>query len=66
MESTPHAAVLLPAAAILHMGQLEMAQVVENGHVLRRLVKTGPAYDGQVEILSGLQDGEVVLATAKE
>ena len=66
VEETPHAAVLLPAAAILHMGQLEMAQVVENGHVLRRLVKTGPAYDGQVEILSGLQDGEVVLATAKE
>jgi len=66
VEETSHAAVLLPATAILHMGQLEMAQVVENGHVLRRLVKTGPAYDGRVEILSGLQDGEVVLATAKE
>jgi hypothetical protein len=43
-----------------------MAQVVENGRVLRRLVKTGPLVDGRIEILSGLNDGEVVLATAKE
>jgi RND family efflux transporter MFP subunit len=66
VEETPHAAILLPAATILHMGQLEMAQVVEHDRLLRRLVKTGPAYDGRVEILSGLQEGEVVLATAKE
>jgi RND family efflux transporter MFP subunit len=62
----PRPAVLLPQAAILHLGQLEMAQVVENGRVARRLVKTGPLVDGRVEILAGLNDGEVVLATAKE
>ncbi len=66
VEETPHAAMLLPATAILHLGQLEMVQVAENGHLLRRLVKTGPAYDGRIEILSGLNAGEVVLATAKE
>jgi RND family efflux transporter MFP subunit len=66
VEETPHPAVLLPPTAILHLGQLEMAQVVENGRVLRRLVKTGPLVDGRIEILSGLNDGEVVLATAKE
>lgn len=66
VEETPRPTVLLPPAAILHLGQLEMAQVVENGRVLRRLVKTGPLVDGRVEILSGLNDGDVVLATAKE
>ena len=66
VEETPRPAVLLPPSAILHLGQLEMAQVVENGHVVRRLVKTGPLVDGRLEILSGLNDGEVVLATAKE
>ncbi|TAN37581.1 MAG: efflux RND transporter periplasmic adaptor subunit [Verrucomicrobia bacterium] len=63
IEETPHAAMLLPMKAILPLGQLEMVQVVENGHVLRRLVKTGPTHDGRVEILSGLKDGEVVLVT---
>ena len=63
VEETPHPALLLPASAIQHVGQLEIAQVVENGRVLRRLVKTGSAYDGRVEILSGLKDGEVVLVT---
>ena len=66
VEETPHPAVLLPPTAILHLGQLEMVQVVENGRVLRRLVKTGPLVDGRLEILSGLNDGDVVLATAKE
>lgn len=66
VEETPHPALLVPTKAILHMGQLEMVQVVAHGHLLRRLVKTGPVYGGHVEILSGLQDGEMVLATAKE
>ena len=66
VEETPRPTVLLPPAAILHLGELEMAQVVENGRVLRRLVRTGPAVAGRVEILSGLSDGDVVLATAKE
>lgn len=66
VEETPRPAMLLPPAAILHVGQLEMAQVVENGRLVRRLVKTGPAVDGRIEILAGLNDGEVVLATAKE
>jgi len=66
VEETPRPAVLLPPTAILHLGQLEMAQVVENGHVVRRLVKTGPVVDGRVEILAGLNDGDIVLAAAKE
>ncbi len=66
VEEAPRPAVLLPTAALLQLGQLEMVQVVENGRVLRRLVKTGPAHEGRVEILSGLKDGEVVLAAAKE
>jgi RND family efflux transporter MFP subunit len=66
VEEAPRPTMLLPAGALLQLGQLEMVQVVENGRVLRRLVKTGPAHEGRVEILSGLKAGEVVLTAAKE
>jgi RND family efflux transporter MFP subunit len=58
-------AILLPASAVMRVGQMEMAQVVENGRVLRRLVKTGPGRNGRVEIVSGLDAGEVVLRDAR-
>jgi RND family efflux transporter MFP subunit len=54
--------VRVPEAAVLRVGQLEMVRVVRDGRALRRLVTTGVHQDGQVEILSGLDDGETVLA----
>jgi RND family efflux transporter MFP subunit len=56
--------VRVPEAAVLRVGQLEMVRVVRDGRTLRRLVTTGAHRDGQVEILSGLEDGETVLASA--
>jgi multidrug efflux pump subunit AcrA (membrane-fusion protein) len=51
---------LVPAAAVERIGQLEFVDVVgEDGAHARRLVTTGePAEGGRVEILSGLRSGE--------
>jgi RND family efflux transporter MFP subunit len=61
LDVEPHESVLLPAASVMRIGQLESVQVVRDGRVFRRLVRTGPRHDGQVEILSGLAAGEQVL-----
>jgi len=54
-------AVTVPAPAVLRRGQLEQVFVVANGHASMRLVKTGRTRDGNVEILSGLDDSETVV-----
>ncbi len=53
--------ILLPAAAVYRTGQLEFVQVLKDGRILTRLVKTGPRHGDRVLIISGLQDGEQVL-----
>ncbi len=62
IERKPEAAVFIPEGAVYRVGQLEMVQVVADGRVTRRLVKTGPVQEGRVEILSGLAAGENILA----
>jgi len=52
----------VPETSVMRVGQLEMVRVVRDGRAVRRLVKTGAHAAGQVEILSGLDDGETVLA----
>jgi len=64
IETDPHSAVLLPAEAVTRIGQLESVQVVREGRMSRRLVRTGPRHGAQVEILSGLEGGEQVMAAA--
>lgn len=59
-------AIVLPAPAVLRIGQLEMVDAVENGRVFRRLIKSAPGSDGAREILSGLKDGDTILATPVE
>ena len=55
--------IVVPAAAIERIGQLDFVDTVDpDGAVSRRLVTLGaPAGDGNVEILSGLRPGEVTL-----
>jgi RND family efflux transporter MFP subunit len=51
-------ALLIPAQAVTRSGQLQSVQL--QGHGLRH-VRTGKAHGGQVEILSGLSAGDVVV-----
>lgn len=56
-----HLAVLVPTAAVIRMGQLEMVRVLEDGRPQLRDVKTGTTYGNRIEVLSGLRPGEHVL-----
>jgi RND family efflux transporter MFP subunit len=56
--------VVVSSAAIVRHGQLEEVFVVDRGRARLRLVKTGRvAEDGVTQILSGLADGETVVAS---
>jgi membrane fusion protein (multidrug efflux system) len=56
-------AVLVPQAAVVRRGQIESVFVVKDGRASLRLVKTGPQHGGAVEIVSGLDGGELVVAS---
>ena len=61
VEDEPRNGILAPLSSVYRIGQLEMVQVVEDNRVFRRLVRTGPVHAGQIEIISGLDDGEIIL-----
>lgn len=52
---------LLPVSAVSRVGQLESVRLVVDDKVRLRHVRTGKRYDGQIEILSGLKEGDTVL-----
>ena len=54
--------ILAPATAITRFGQMERVFVAVNGRAILRLVKTGATRGERVEILSGLDAGEQVVA----
>ena len=64
LEDEARPTLLAPAAAITRVGQLETVLVAKDGRMFQRLVRSGPARGDQVEILSGLNAGEQVLAGA--
>jgi len=51
---------LIPREAVKRIGQLELVDVVENGRVSRRAIRSGRIIDDNVEVLSGLKEGELV------
>jgi RND family efflux transporter MFP subunit len=55
---------VVPQKSIRNVGQLELVDVVDGDRVSRRAIRTGRKLDGEVEILSGLREGEQVLASA--
>ena len=61
VAAEPREALFVPASAVVQIGQLSFVQVARDGRAVRRLVKTGPARAGRVEILSGLRAGEAVV-----
>lgn len=56
----------VPAKSVVKRGQLEGVFVVSDGRAWLRLVKTGKELGDRIEILSGLEVGEQVLAEVPE
>lgn len=61
VEGDSHDSLWVPASSLYRVGQQEFVQVVSEGRVTRRIVRTGAVRDGEIEVLSGLNDGETVL-----
>jgi RND family efflux transporter MFP subunit len=55
----------LPRQAVRSVGQLELVEAVEQGRSSRRTVRTGRVFSDDVEVLSGLQEGEQVVIAAE-
>jgi multidrug efflux pump subunit AcrA (membrane-fusion protein) len=57
----------VPVKAILQRGQLVSVFVVDSSKVLHlRLIKTGKQYGDQLEVLSGLNDGDRIVVEGIE
>ena len=62
---------VIPRAAVRKVGQLELVEVVKSGEAMRRAIRTGrtgrrarlggAVLHDQVEVLSGLREGEQVV-----
>ncbi len=52
---------VVPKEAVRKVGQLELVTVKEENRLARRAVRTGRSWNGDVEILSGLVEGEDVV-----
>jgi membrane fusion protein, multidrug efflux system len=57
--------VVVQSSAIQRMGQLEVVDVVQDGKLERRFVRSGKRFGDQTEILSGLDVGETVTVVRK-
>lgn len=52
----------VPASAVVQRGQMELVFIAANGHAQLRLVKAGSRVGDEVEVVSGLEAGEVIVA----
>ena len=53
---------LIPVDRVVSVGQLDVVWVVHEGKAERRFVRLGqPAQEGMIEVITGLQAGELVL-----
>jgi hypothetical protein len=55
---------VIPREAVRHVGQLELVEVVDRGLAARRAIRTGRTFGEDVEVLSGLREGEKVALPA--
>ncbi|MCC7145446.1 MAG: efflux RND transporter periplasmic adaptor subunit [Phycisphaeraceae bacterium] len=55
---------VIPREAVRNIGQLQMVDVVQEGQVQRRAIRTGRELEDGLEVLSGLRAGEQVLVPA--
>jgi multidrug efflux pump subunit AcrA (membrane-fusion protein) len=59
-------AVRVPAAAVMREGDTSFVWRVQGGEIERVAVRTGGERDGQIEVLSGINSGDVVVASPVE
>jgi len=64
--AAPRASVRVPAAAVIRDGDTSFVWRVQEGKLERVAVRTGGERDGQVEVLSGINAGDVVVAAPVE
>jgi RND family efflux transporter MFP subunit len=55
------AALRVPVAAMVQRGQMELVFVATNAHAQLRLVRTGKRIGEEVEVVSGIEAGEVIV-----
>lgn len=53
--------VWVPASAVVKRGQMEIVFVATQGHAQMRLVKVGKRTNAEVELLSGVDNGELIV-----
>jgi len=65
LEGTGESTLMLVESAVLFKGQMEIVFVVDEKEKIARmrLVKTGASHDGEIEIISGLEAGEIVVVS---
>jgi RND family efflux transporter MFP subunit len=65
LEGSDESTLLLAGSAVLSRGQMELVFVVDMSSktARMRLVRTGAAYDDEIEIISGLDPGEMVVVS---
>jgi RND family efflux transporter MFP subunit len=61
VDAEPRTAFFVPASAVQQAGQLSFVQVVRDERAIRRLVKTGSTQGDRIEVISGLQAGDILL-----
>ena len=61
-----HEALLIPSRAVEHIGQLEVVKVLAEGHQVMRHIRTAKVFGDQVEVISGLVAGEVVISNPQQ
>lgn len=61
LMKNPRRAIVVPEEALVPVGTSNFVFVVEDGTAFRREVQTGARRPGDVEILHGLQEGELVV-----
>jgi RND family efflux transporter MFP subunit len=64
--AAPRPSVRIPAAAVMRDGDTSFVWRVQDGELERVAVRTGAERDGQVEVLSGINAGDVVVAAPVE
>ncbi len=61
-----HEALLIPAGAVQHIGQLEVVKVLAEGRQQMRHIRTGKSFGDRIEVISGLHEGETVITQPQQ